>query len=350
MAARVRLVRQRFRLGAPPAARRQGGCHGASIIEQYVIYGGHLVRLQDVLRGFDQDRATCREHHDSRQRGQRRAPYRGEEPQRREDPSPVLEGAGVITADNSGPESMTVFSGCAHESPGPLEPGPYPRIVDTGWSRSAACPLRGGEDRSACIGEPQSGCRACHRDEPGIYQPDARELIAEAEAVDGQRVPGVVGDRAAVRGDRPEHGAVPTAQLGENCSSPDAHPFRCAGSDPLRATLKMIRSMKSPFHRAGPTPRCGQTLPLGWGNLPGPAVGLAVRVSVGMILDVSCSTDDPYDPRKTINVLTSAGSSSWPDFAAHALSRPRRKKTRAVSSPPGPPPERDQQKLRKHEG
>src|SRR3954447_19083457 len=42
---------------------------------------------------------------------------------------------------------------------------------------------------------------------------------------------------------------------------------------------------------------------------------------------------------------SSAGSSSPPDFAAHALSRPPRKKPEP-SSPPGPPPGLDQQILR----
>src|SRR3954447_18694528 len=41
----------------------------------------------------------------------------------------------------------------------------------------------------------------------------------------------------------------------------------------------------------------------------------------------------------------SAGSSSPRDFAAHALSRPPRKKP-GPSSQPGPPPEHDQHKLR----
>src|SRR4051794_39405662 len=42
---------------------------------------------------------------------------------------------------------------------------------------------------------------------------------------------------------------------------------------------------------------------------------------------------------------SSAGSSSPPDFGVHALSRPPRKKP-GPSSPPGQPPELDQQKPR----
>jgi hypothetical protein len=72
------------------------------------------------------------------------------------------------------------------------------------------------EYRTACGRELRAGRRACDRHEPGIGQSHACELIAEAQAVDGQRVPGVVGDRAAAGGDRPQHSAVAVAQLGEN--------------------------------------------------------------------------------------------------------------------------------------
>src|SRR3954465_8917764 len=55
-------------------------------------------------------------------------------------------------------------------------------------------------------------------------------------------------------------------------------------------------------------------------------------------------------PRRPSRPMTTwpsnfAASSSPPDFAVHALSRPPRKKP-GPSSQPGPPPELDQQKLR----